>query len=118
MPSIEELIPSILRAKLPASLIEEIAERYESLGDKYITEAVSKDGRHVNAMMFTDRIINCREEIVDAVFCILGQVFKDGYYGDQPSDILYDLMVGLIEIYSSLKFLEAEGKYTIAISNP
>jgi hypothetical protein len=116
-PSAEELMPSILKAKLPASLVDEIAVRYETLGDKYLTEAVSSDGRRVNGMMFTDRIQNCREEIVDAVFCILGQIFKDGVTGNQPDDNLYFLLEGLIEIYSGLAYMEESKNYVVSVES-
>lgn len=114
-PSIEELIPSILRSKLPATLIEEITERYETLGEKYLTDEVTEDGRRVNGMCYSDRIVNCREEIVDGVFCILGQILKEQLVEKEPDDRLYELLIALIEIYSSLKFIENEGDYVIAL---
>lgn len=114
-PNIEELIPSILRSKLPATLIEEVTERYETLGFKYVSEEITDDNRLINSMMYTDRIINCREEIVDGVFCILGQILKEQLVEKNPPDILYDLLVNLSEIYSTLKFMEHEGEYVVAL---
>lgn len=103
-PSTEELIPEVFQAMLPASLVKEITERYETLGFKYVSgEKLSEDGRLVNDMMYTSRIDNCLEEIVDATFCILGQIFKDSVVNKPSSDNLYTVLQSLIDIYSLLK---------------
>lgn len=112
-PSIDELIPKPLKAVLPHSLTEEISERYATLGEKYLTERTLPDGRHINGMMFTDRIVNCREEVVDGVFCILGQIFKDVNIGQhEPTEGLYEMLEGLSRIYSMCVQLEGQQKYT------
>lgn len=118
-PSIDELMPEAMLGIIPASLAKEIAYRYETLGPKYLSEAHTKDGRPVNSMMFTSRIQNCREEVVDAVFCILGWIFKEiqreGHIKhpsgipignderfEGPPDSAYDALRGLITVYSIL----------------
>lgn len=99
-PSVEELMPKILLTKIPESLACEIRTRYEELGVKYLTENVHTDGRFINAMMYTSRVANCLEEIVDAVFCILGWIFRS-QGGDIP-DSAYICLDMLIDIYSLL----------------
>lgn len=106
-PSINELMPEILLARIPATLAKEIATRYETLGTKYLTEHKTDDGRRINAMMFTSRVANCLEEVVDSVFCVLGWIFKCGEEGEEPPDAAYSCLVGFIEIYSLLKSEEA-----------
>lgn len=101
-PSVEELMPVPLAAVIPQSLSEEIRERYLTLGAKYMTKDRYKDGRYINAMMNTSRIQNCREEIVDAVFCVLGWIFKAQAVNQQPSDSAWAALRGLIDIYSLL----------------
>ena len=101
-PSIDELMPQVLLSLIPASLAAEIRERYLTLGDKYQTMYQHTDGRFINGMMFTDRIDNCLEEVVDAVFCILGQIFKDTEVNIEPSANLYSILEGFIHIYSLL----------------
>lgn len=108
-------MPREILAKLPHELVVEIKERYETLGEKYMTDEVYPDGRRINGMMFTDRIENCREEIVDAVFCIIGQIFKDTPEPNGPSENLYFLLDGLIHIYSTLVILEETGEYAIDV---
>lgn len=112
-PSIEELIPKSLKAFLPQSLVEEISVRYETLGDKYLTEQILPDGRQINGMIFSDRLVNCREEVVDAVFCILGQIFKDVNHGKhEPSENLSEMLGGLTKIYSLCVQMEEQQDYT------
>jgi hypothetical protein len=112
-PSIEELIPKSMQAVLPQSLAEEITERYETLGEKYLTEQMLPDGRHINGMIFTDRMVNCREEVVDAVFCVLGQAFKDVHHGHtEPSENLGAMLDGLVRIYSLCVQMEQQQNYT------
>ena len=102
-----------MKAFLPQSLVEEIAERYETLGEKYLTDQALPDGRRINGMIFTDRIVNCREEVVDAVFCILGQVFKDVHHGQHsPTENLDVMLDGLVKIYSLCVQLEEQQNYT------
>lgn len=110
-PSIDELMPAELRNLLPGPLAVEIQERYETLGEKYLTDGLNSDGRRINGMMFTDRIINANEEIVDAVFCMLGQIFKDVAAGKEPHNDVYDAMEGMIKIYQILKLMEQRGDY-------
>lgn len=112
-PSSEELMPRSLLSLLPQTLVEEIEIRYRELGTKYLSGRTWPDGRQINNMLFTDRMINCREELVDAVFCILGQIFKDIQHGDdQPNDVLYDMLSGLIAVYSMCVAMEENGLYT------
>lgn len=115
-PSTDELIPEVWEAKLPKTLFEELTNRYEELGPKYLTE-YKVDDRKINGMMYTDRIVNCREEIVDAVFCLLGQIFKEQVANvREPSENLYIMLSGLIEIYTTLKFIEHEEDYAIKVT--
>lgn len=114
-PSTEQLIPEVMKAKLPMSLVEEITERYETLGTKYLSEE-EFDGRPVNQMMFTDRIINCREEVVDAVFCMLGQIFKEQSNGSEEiDDNIYFILEGLTNIYSALMFMQFNQSYVVSV---
>ena len=99
-------------AILPDSLAAEIKERYETLGDKYLSDKFHTDGRQINGMMFTDRIINCKEEVVDAVFCILGQIFKETVKGIEPSENMFPMLYGLIQVYSLLSLEYVRGNYS------
>lgn len=101
-PSIEELMPEVMLGLIPASLAHEITERYETLGTKYLSDQKHTDGRPINAMMFTSRVANCREEIVDAAFCMLGTIFKADAAGEEIPDWAYTILRGCIEIYSML----------------
>lgn len=101
-PSVSELIPPSLEAKIPGSLYKDIANRYLTLGAKYMTEYVTVDNRPINGMMYSDRIQNCIEEIVDAAFCVLGEIFKRSLKGKDPGNNLYILLDGIIQIYSLL----------------
>ena len=112
-PSIDELIPKPMKAILPSSLIDEITERYETLGEKYLTDREVAPGVRINGMIFTDRIVNCREEVVDAVFCILGQIFKDVRHGmHEPTENLDTILNGLTMIYSLCVQMESQKNYT------
>lgn len=111
-PSVEELIPDLLMNKLPKNLAEEIIHRYQTLGPNYLTDVRHLDGRPVNGMIYTDRIVNCLEEVVDAVFCILGQIFKDTNSGHMPSENLADILDGLIHVWTLLSLEYAKGGYS------
>ena len=111
-PSIDELAPREIRAIVPVLLMQEIEERYEKLGEKYLTDETRPDGRRINGMMYSDRIVNCREEIIDAVFCVLGQIFKDTRVANvEPSDSLYVMLTALIQVYSMCVVMEEEHEY-------
>lgn len=111
-PSVDELMPRSLLAMLPQQLVEEISDRYRELGAKYLSDKFWPDGRQINGMLFTDRMENCREELVDAAFCILGQIFKDSEHSDrEPHDLLYEMLAGLISLYSMCVALEESGEY-------
>lgn len=101
-PSTEELIPEVFQAMLPASLVKEITERYETLGFRYASEKLSEDGRLINNMMFTSRIDNCLEEVVDAAFCMLGWAFKSKVNNLPISDSCYTALQSLCDIYTLL----------------
>lgn len=107
-PSIDELMPEPLMNMLPVNLARDISIRYETLGGKYLSAEFHNDGRQINAMMFTSRIVNCLEEIIDSVFCILGQIFKETVDGGEPADYLFDVLTGLINLYGLLKAHEDE----------
>ena len=112
-PSADELLPRSMLGILPAALVVEITERYESLGTKYLSDKFWPDGRQINSMLFTDRIVNCREKVIDAVFCILGQIFKDLNHSDnQPDDALYSMLEALIAVYSICVSMEEGERYT------
>lgn len=100
-PSTEELIPEVFQAMLPASLVKEIAERYETLGPGYVTDE-KHEGRFVNQMMKTSRIDNCLEEIVDAAFCMLGWAFKSRVNDNKIPDSCYTVLQSLCDIYTLL----------------
>lgn len=106
-PSIEELMPEVMQSIIPEALAREIRDRYATLGTKYLTEERHVDGRFINAMMYTSRVANCREEIVDAAFCMLGTIFKAQADNDEIPDWAYTILRGCIEIYSMLKTVEA-----------
>lgn len=110
-PSISELLPPLLLAKIPHKLAEEITERYATLGEKYLTDALHTDGRRINGMMFTDRMVNMNEEIVDAVFCAVGQIFKDTNAGKLPSENLAYILDGLTELYTMIALEIHKGGY-------
>jgi hypothetical protein len=111
-PSIEELLPKVLLAKIPAALADEIAVRYTTLGDKYLTDKFHTDGRRINGMMDTDRVTNCNEEVVDAVFCIIGQIFKNKQAKNTETDLeLSFVLDALISIYSALAGMFNRGEY-------
>lgn len=101
-PSSKELIPEVFQAMLPASLEREIVERYETLGSAYISEDKTGDGRSINKMMFTSRIDNCLEEVVDAAFCMLGWAFKARHAGQNIPDSCYTVLQQLCDIYTLL----------------
>ena len=101
-PSIGELIPPSLEAIIPSSLYKDIANRYITLGSNYLTEFLTVDGRPINGMMYTDRVQNCIEEIVDAAFCVIGEIFKRTAKGIEPNANLYTLLEGIIQIYGLL----------------
>jgi hypothetical protein len=101
-PSFQELCPAIMETRLPARLISEMAMRYESLGDKYLTEQLHTDGRRINAMMFTSRVGNCIEEVVDSVFCVLGWIFKAKRLGKPIPPSAYPCLDMLTQVYSLL----------------
>lgn len=107
-------MPKPLLSIIPSELAREIEERYEKLGAKYLTDQTTEDGRPINGLMFTSRIENCREEVVDAVFCILGWIFKSnvptgnlvgnmntGFHLENggPPDSAYDALRALINVY-------------------
>lgn len=100
-PSTEELIPEVFQAMLPASLVKEITERYETLGPGYVTDE-KYEGRFVNNMMNTSRIDNCLEEIVDAAFCMLGWAFKAKHSGKHIPDSCYTVLQSLCDMYTLL----------------
>jgi hypothetical protein len=111
-PSTEELIPEVMLAKLPYSMVLLIKERYETLGVNYLTNIPIEDGRLINKMMITDRIENCLEEVIDAVFCILGWSFKcQEAAKDFPIEGELALN-NLIQTYSLLKDAQANGSYS------
>ena len=101
-PSLNELIPPSLEAIIPSSLYKDIANRYITLGSNYLTEFLTVDGRPINGMMYTDRVQNCIEEIVDAQFCVLGEIFKRTARGIEPNENLYTLLEGINQIYGLL----------------
>lgn len=91
--------------------MEEIKTRYETLGEKYLTDQLTEDGRRINGMMFTDRVVNCREELIDAAFCVIGQIYKEAISGRVPDDSFYALLEGCIDMYSLCVALEEGGEY-------
>ena len=101
-PSLNELIPPSLEAKIPGSLYKDIANRYLTLGPAYLTDFLTVDGRPINGMMYSDRVVNCIEEIVDAQFCVIGEIFKRNAKGIDPGENLYTLLDGINQIYSLL----------------
>jgi len=105
-------MPIQLKRLLPAELSEEVATRYATLGEKYLTDRVHTDGRRINGMMETNRLVNANEEIIDAVFCMLGQIFKDTVANKEPSDNIYAALEGMIKVYQILKFEDDNGDYS------
>lgn len=107
-PNISELMPEPLLAMVPVLLARDIETRYASLGTKYLTEERHTDGRQINALMYTSRVANANEEIVDAFFCMLGTAFKATVNEEEIPDWVYEVMTGLIHIYGVLKMVEVE----------
>jgi len=105
-------MPIQLKRLLPAELSEEVATRYATLGEKYLTDRVHTDERRINGMMDTNRLVNANEEIIDAVFCMLGQIFKDTVTNKEPSDNIYAALEGMIKVYQILKFEDDNGDYS------
>lgn len=101
-PSIGELMPEAITARLPVMLAEEIRERYSKLGTKYMTDEQHSDGRFINACMNNSSIQDAIEEIVDAVFNTLVWIFKTRIAGHGFNDNAYQVLIGLIEIYALL----------------
>lgn len=101
-PSIQELLPDTLLSIIPAKLAQDITERYERLGPAYATENRFKDGRFINGMMYTNRVENAIEEIVDAVFCMAGWIFKAEARELEPPDSAFLALNALIDCYSLL----------------
>ena len=91
-----------METRLPHRLVGELSMRYEHLGEKYLTEQLHVDGRRVNAMMFTSRVGNCLEEVVDSVFCILGWIFKASRSGKPIPRSAYPILDQLINVYTLL----------------
>ena len=115
-PSLEELIPPSLEAKIPSSLYKDIANRYLTLGPAYLTDFLTVDGRPINGMMYSDRVVNCIEEIVDAAFCLIGEIFKRTAKSIDPGENLYTLLDGINQIYSLL-VAESESMNAIPVEN-
>lgn len=105
-PSVQEIMPPVLLSRIPATLAKDIEERYLTLGEKYLTEELTVDGRRVNACMHNDSVQDAIEEVVDAVFNICVWIFKS-MRPEQIEDFgypenAYACLTGLIEIYSLL----------------
>lgn len=111
-PSIQELVPSELRRELPDALYNEIAFRYATLGEKYMTDKQFSDGRFINGMMFTNRIENCIEEVVDAVFCILGWILKHQLKEKPMNSVQFECLAHAVNLYNLL--LKEKNNDTIA----
>lgn len=94
---------------MPEELIAEIKQRYETLGEKYLTDNLTEDGRRINGMMYTSRIDNCNEEVVDAVFCIIGWIFKCQYRRMPIPDAAYKTLGSLVDVYLDLEAEKADG---------
>lgn len=108
-PSIEELLPPDLQARVPASLDAWVRERYASLGDKYLTTDIMPDGRRVNSCMYKSSVQDALEEVVDAVFNVLVWLFKLRLEGRQLV-AAHSALLGLIELYALLQLeLRLEG---------
>lgn len=110
-PSESELLDPEILAMIPASLAEEVRHRYKTLGNKYLTAQQHYDGRFINGMMFTSRIDNCLEEVVDAVFCVIGWLFKhrvDPTTYDFPP-VGDNILKALCDIYTALKVEQING---------
>jgi hypothetical protein len=109
-PSIEEILPEVLLARVPASLASIITERYRTFGSKYVTQD-TYNGRLVNSCMYKSSVQDALEEIVDATFNTLVWIFKlsdvdswsgKGEYYDEAGMEAMAVLMGLIEIYSLL----------------
>lgn len=115
-PSLKEILPEVLLTRIPSALAEEISTRYATLGPKYMTDQQHVDGRYINGCMFKSSANDALEEVVDAVFNILVLIFKThNNTGVVPNEKVgqtsnaYIVLLGLLEIYSSLAALRAEG---------
>lgn len=105
-PNIMELLSPELQDRIPESLAAWIRERYETLGEKYLTDKQYVDGRYINGCMFKSSIQDALEEVVDAVFNVLVWHFKLRILDTPRPDIqasAYSALIGLIELYALLK---------------
>lgn len=91
-------------ALLPASLVDEIKDRYATLGEKYLTDEYTQDGRRINACMTKSSWQDAREEVVDAAFNVLVQIFKDNN-NDNLSNEAYSVLENLADIYGLIMVL-------------
>lgn len=102
-PNLEELLPEDIQAKIPISLFEEIRNRYETLGVKYMTDTQSDDGRFVNGCMYKSSIQDALEEVVDAVFNCLVWIFKERSGQMTEGTVSMELIYRLIDVYTIIK---------------
>lgn len=101
-PSIDDLMPHVMLGLIPGALAQEIKERYENLGLKYLTNKRTEDGRWINACMDKSSVQDAREEVIDAVFNTLVWIFKGYKSKDGISPNSYPVLKNLIECYSIL----------------
>lgn len=110
-PSVDELLPLESLRILPENLSIDIATRYRDLGGKYLTDKLHDDGRRINGMMFTDRIENCLEEIIDGAFCIVGEIFKLKAAGMQVPHALNRILDLHCILYDQLKDYQEKSQW-------
>lgn len=101
-PSIDELMPHVMLGFVPGALAQEVTERYENLGLKYLTNKKTEDGRWVNACMDKSSVQDCREEVIDAVFNTLVWIFKGSKSEQGIAPNAYPVLKNLIECYGIL----------------
>jgi hypothetical protein len=105
-PNTDELLPNMLLAKVPASLVLDITRRYKEYGPKYMTDGFHIDGRQINACMQRNSIQDAIEEVVDAVFNVLVWIFKlskdNSAYGQHAGQQATSALAGLVDIYTLL----------------
>lgn len=107
-PSTQEIMPDLLLYKLPKKLVDDIEDRYERLGPKYVTEETHIDGRRINGCMLKSSSQDAIEEVIDAVFNILVLIFKNSRLDPVIPDQLYSILTGLVEIYTALAVIREQ----------
>lgn len=103
-PSVKEILPESVRRRLTGEIIQEITERYEKFGPKYIGPLNHPDGRRINMCMLNDSAQDAIEEVVDAIFNVSVLFVK------RRSVMQLRMLKKLAEIYDELKTMKVKNE--------